>query len=213
LSVLVKPLPPSPLLDQTWKRYIGCLEDRIANEEYAADIKDDLETTVQFITILRENEPRFLMQQGFPTQQQDLLSSCLAVIGDYDYRDSSPKTIEELDEVSQYLEELESICTDISEICPNLGDNATDAAAGLEGQRDRANEAREKIEQQAKDEERAEQESRDMEDYYRWMSQQAVERPDPPIQRPQATHRPSRASLLVDELLTVDPLQHLFDDL
>ena len=156
-------------------------------------MKDHLESALQFIELVQANEPRFLIQQGFPSQHEDLFSSCIEVVGKYDYRDCQPTDIDDLEKEMEYVEELQAICQDISSIYPSLGDSASGVTAELEGQRDMAREERDKLEQKKKDEDRAEEESRAEDEYRYWIERQAAEATSQPAQK-HLKHAPSLTS-------------------
>ncbi|MCX7428937.1 MAG: hypothetical protein NTW96_25330 [Planctomycetia bacterium] len=154
LSVLVTPLQPSPMLDRSWLHYLGRVEEGVRNDD-PADMKDDLEGLLEFIDLLQANEPRFLTQQGFPSQFEELFASCITVVGKYDYGNSQPSDIEEMDREMEYLEQLQGMCQSIATIYPMLRDAATDVSAEIEQQRGRAWEKRDELEEEQKAEERA----------------------------------------------------------
>ena len=157
LSVLVTPLSPSPLLDHSWLHYIGRLEDDIGNEDCAAN---DLEPVLRFVELMQANEPRFLLQHGYPLRYEHLFSSCLAILVKYDYRDSRPRDTDDFDKELEYIEELRALCEEIAGNYPSLDDSATDVCAELEGQRDMAQEERDKLEEDRKAQDHADEEYR-----------------------------------------------------
>jgi hypothetical protein len=198
-------------LDYSWLHYIGCLEEGVANDDHAADMKEHMEWALRFIEVVQGNEPRFLIQQKFPSEYESLFSSCIQTLNKYDYRDCRPNDIDDLDRESEYLEELRSLCQDVSCIYPDLEDTASDVVAELGGQQDMVQEQRDRLEQKRQEEE--EERARAHEEYDYYYNPPPPERMSQPPQHTSSGQRPSTLNDLIDRLNGVDPIKHLFDDL
>lgn len=74
-SVLLYPLPPMPDLEPTWKAVIFKVQEAIAEDSLLEPYP--IQTWVDFINLIKQNEPRFLRQVGFPSRNLELVHKFL----------------------------------------------------------------------------------------------------------------------------------------
>jgi hypothetical protein len=106
-SELLRPLPPLPILDQTWISACGEFDELLSHSlddgELDAQI---LEAWTGLLDVIRKNEPRFLRQNEFLGKFSDQIYQLFYLIDSEVTRDAYGLSREELSDVSLRFEEL-----------------------------------------------------------------------------------------------------------
>lgn len=115
-SLFIKPLPPIPDLIQTWQYYLDSfIKDLDEAESYVIIYAYSLEQIIDLITLIEDNEPRFLKQVGFPKLLQKEMGRLVKILED----EVGSEVL--LSEYEEYKDEAERLAGFVT-CCENLAE-------------------------------------------------------------------------------------------
>lgn len=114
-SIFVSPLHPSPVLTPTWRSTLQGLRNALqkAQEGHSLDV-DAVETWASLCRVIKNNEPRFLRQVGFPDRFTSEFEKVLEAAEQELERSELTDSAEEVRELAQDLLELADALDEIS---------------------------------------------------------------------------------------------------
>ena len=171
-------------------------------------VKDGLELGIRFISIVQQNEPRFLRLLGFPATFEPLFRSAVEVLSGWDYTACSPSSPDEFDTEIESLKELQSVFSAVAEFFPALAVLCDKAAGSVGAQEATAAEGKAEAEQQM-EESRAEGAASTTTS---GTTRPRLRRTRPIADRPLASDSLA-LDALTDQLVAFDPIKHVFADL
>jgi hypothetical protein len=113
-SILVHPFPSMPNLETSWETYLESLRSDLADAENGAYLEPEpIREWTKFITVVNNNEPRFLRAVGFPvkltadiTRLVTQIDSEVEAIVSFDSADEYDAEIERLNPIKNALDSL-----------------------------------------------------------------------------------------------------------
>lgn len=103
-SILVRPFPPIPNLETSWKTHLESMRSALADAENGAYLEPEpIREWIKFMTVVNNNEPRFLRAMGFPTKQTAEITRLVTEV------DSEMGTIVSFDSTDEYDSEIERL--------------------------------------------------------------------------------------------------------
>jgi len=125
LSLHVSPLPVGPKLSLTWESHWEYAQDEIAQiKEYMPDSFDELHRFITLASLIKANEPRFLVQVGFPERYMEKMLFVLdEYAGTLDFGMSKGDRDELEREMARFYE-LQKPFGPLADLVPALADKA-----------------------------------------------------------------------------------------
>lgn len=103
-SILVRPFPPMPNMEPSWEIHLQSVRSALAEAEDGKYLEPEpIRQWTKFMTVVNNNEPRFLRVIGFPTIQTADITRLLTEV------DSELGPVVSLDSADEYDSEIERL--------------------------------------------------------------------------------------------------------
>jgi hypothetical protein len=118
-SARLEPLPAGPDLRATWeathpRAYVDATEDGLLDDAQLARVQ----IWIGLVAIIRDNEPRFLRQAGFPSADDDLPVRVVTLAVNDLNTDWGPSDIDEYNSAAEYAKEMAGVLDWLAEHFP-----------------------------------------------------------------------------------------------
>jgi len=120
LSVVVRPLAPSPDLLPTWQSVWSVVQEQSTEDSIFEMKVEPLADWLELIVLIQDNEPRFLRQLGFPKSCNEVVSRLAENIAEYDKSALCDRDKQTLQGEIEYVESFAKLLEDMHVLFPDV---------------------------------------------------------------------------------------------
>jgi hypothetical protein len=118
LSERLKPLPPLPDISGTWFEYVKAARSEVSKLDWLFEMPNT-KAWLELVGILRDNEPRFLRQIGFPTEYEGLITQICDAAEEYVNAERKLASAGSYESPISTLEAVDDICSLLAVASPS----------------------------------------------------------------------------------------------